>query len=68
MFEWLIFQLPFDAFHCVSLYTFNSLRLVYAIPDEKNHCIYNGVDLSFRDPNLVKTEEKNQISELFHLQ
>ena len=68
MFEWLIFQLPFDAFHCVSLYTFNSLRLVYAIPDEKNHCIHNGVDLSFRDPNLVKTEEKNQISELFHLQ
>ena len=31
IFEWLIFQLPFDAFHCVSLYTFNSLRLVYGI-------------------------------------
>ena len=68
MFERLIFQLPFDAFHCVSLYTFNSLRLVYAIPAEKNHCIYNGVDLSFRESALVKTEEKNQISELFHLQ
>ena len=29
LFEWLIFQLPYDCYHCVSLYTLNSLRLLY---------------------------------------
>lgn len=67
IFEWLIFQLPFDIFHCVSLYTLNSLRLVYAIPDRKLHFIYNGIDKDFRSPKLVTKEEKSQISSLFHL-
>ena len=67
IFEWLIFQLPFDIFHCVSLYTLNSLRLVYAIPDRKLHLIYNGIDKDFRSPKLVTKEEKSQISSLFHL-
>lgn len=67
IFEWLIFQLPFDIFHCVSLYTLNSLRLVYAIPDRKLHLIYNGIDKDFRSQKLVTKEEKSQISSLFHL-
>ena len=67
IFEWLIFQLPFDIFHCVSLYTLNSLRLVYAIPDRKLHLIYNGIDKDFRSPKLVTKEEKSQMSSLFHL-
>lgn len=67
IFEWLIFQLPFDIFHCVSLYTLNSLRLVYAIPDRKLHLIYNGIDKDFRSPKLVTKEEKSQISSLFYL-
>ena len=67
IFEWLIFQLPFDIFHCVSLYTLNSLRLVYAIPDRKLHLIYNGIDKDFRSSKLVTKEEKSQISSLFHL-
>ena len=67
IFEWLIFQLPFDIFHCVSLYTLNSLGLVYAIPDRKLHLIYNGIDKDFRSSKLVTKEEKSQISSLFHL-
>lgn len=67
-FEWMIFQLPFDVFHAVSLYTLNSLRLVYAIPDHKLHLIHNGIDRDFRAPQLVTKEEKSQISDLFHLQ
>ena len=67
IFEWLIFQLPFDIFHCVSLYTLNSLRLVYAIPDRKLHLIYNGIDKDFRSPKLVTKEKKGQMSSLFHL-
>ena len=67
IFEWLIFQLPFDIFHCVSLYTLNSLRLVYAIPDRKLYLIYNAIDKDFRSPKLITKEEKSQISSLFHL-
>jgi glycosyltransferase involved in cell wall biosynthesis len=47
LFEWLSFQFPHDAYHCVSLYTLNSLRIHYGLTDQKLHLIYNGVEADF---------------------
>lgn len=66
-FEWLIFQLPYSIYHCVSLYTLNSLRIAYWIPDEKLRLIYNGVDHNFWDRSKVSTDEKNTIREKYQL-
>ena len=67
VFEWLIFQLPYSMYHCVSLYTLNSLRIAYWIPDEKLRLIYNGVDHNFWDRSKVSTDEKNTIREKYQL-
>lgn len=53
----MIFRLPYDFYHCVSLYTLNSLRLVYGIPDSKLHLIHNGVDYDFWDRKKVDKKE-----------
>ncbi len=50
-FENLIFQFPYDIYHCVSTYTLNSLRISYNIPDKKMRMIHNGVDTDFWNPN-----------------
>ena len=60
LFEWLSFTFKHEAYHCVSLYTLNSIRLYYGIPDEKLHLIYNGVDTEFWDAMKV---DKNRIKE-----
>ncbi|MDR3169268.1 MAG: glycosyltransferase family 4 protein [Candidatus Peribacteria bacterium] len=65
LFEWLTFQFPHDVYHCVSLYTLNSVRLVYGIPDEKLHLIYNGVDTDFWDAGEVSEERKRQLRKKF---
>jgi len=49
-----------DIYHCVSLYTLNSIRLYYGIPDEKLHLIYNGVDTDFWDAGKVGEKVKKQ--------
>ena len=67
VFEWLIFQLPYSIYHCVSLYTLNSLRIAYWIADEKLRLIYNGVDHNFWDRSKVSTDEKNSIREKYQL-
>lgn len=67
VFEWLIFQLPYSIYHCVSLYTLNSLRIAYWIPDEKLRLIYNGVDHNFWDKSKVSVAEKNTIREKYQL-
>lgn len=64
-FEWLTFHFPHDAYHCVSLYTLNSVRLVYGIPDEKLHLIYNGVDTDFWDVEKVSEENKKNLRTKF---
>lgn len=66
-FELLIFQLPYSIYHCVSLYTLNSLRIAYWIPDEKLRLVYNGVDHNFWDRSKVSTDEKNTIREKYQL-
>jgi len=53
IFEKIIFWFPYDAYHCVSYYTMNSIRLVYGIPDKKITMIHNGVDTNFRNPAEV---------------
>lgn len=67
VFEWLIFQLPYSIYHCVSLYTLNSLRIAYWIADEKLRLIYNGVDHNFWDRSKVSATEKNTIREKYQL-
>ena len=67
VFEWLIFQLPYSIYHCVSLYTLNSLRISYWIADEKLRLVYNWVDHNFWDRSKVLTDEKNIIREKYQL-
>ncbi len=55
--EKIIFWFPYDAYHCVSYYTMNSLRMVYGISDKKIKMIYNGVDASFRNPQEVSAAD-----------
>ena len=67
VFEWLIFQLPYSMYHCVSLYTLNSLRIAYWIADEKLRLVYNWVDHNFWDRSKVSAAEKNTIREKYQL-
>lgn len=67
IFERLLFQLPYDCYHCVSLYTLNALRISYGISDHKLKLIHNGVDRDFRNANSITQEEKNQICSKFSL-
>lgn len=64
-FEFLIFQLPYDSYHCVSLYTLNALRLCYPVPDHKLILIPNGVDRSFRNPSALTALECPHICQDF---
>ena len=67
-FEWLIFHLPFQSYHCVSVYTLNSLRLVYGIRDEKLFLAYNGVDYDFWDKEKVWQAETQKVIKKFGLE
>lgn len=57
LFEWLMIKFPHDIYHCVSLYTLNSLRIKWGISDKKLHLIYNWVDDDFWDIKKVKKSE-----------
>ena len=58
-------KFPHDIYHCVSLYTLNSLRIKWWIDDEKLHLIYNWVDNDFWDIEKVKKSEINQRKEKY---
>ena len=57
LFERLMIKFPHDIYHCVSLYTLNSLRIKWWISDKKLHLIYNGVDNDFWNMEKVKKSE-----------
>ena len=57
LFEWLSFIFPHEIYHCVSLYTLNSLRIHCGIRDERLQLIYNGVDGDFWDKEKVKEKD-----------
>ena len=57
LFEWLMVKFPHDIYHCVSLYTLNSLRIKWWISDKKLHLIYNWVDNDFWDMKKVNKSE-----------
>lgn len=44
----------------------NSLRLLYGVNDDTLSLVYNGVDYSFWDPNLVKTSEIHQWKHIYN--
>ena len=52
----------------MSLYTLNSLRLVYGISDEKLFLAYNGVDYDFWDREKVSQEEAQMVIKKFGLE
>jgi len=56
-FESLIFQFPYDIYHCVSTYTLNSLRISYNIPDKKLKMIHNWVDTNFWNPKQINDSQ-----------
>ena len=60
LFEWLMIKFPHDIYHCVSLYTLNSLRVKWWISDKNLHLIYNGVDNDFWNMKNVKKSEINR--------
>ena len=56
-YQWLekiLFLFSFDYYHCVSLYTLNTLRTLFGVEDSKLRLIYNGVDTDFRNPQEIK--------------
>lgn len=57
LYEWIMLIFPHDLYHCVSLYTLNSLRVHTNIPNKKLHLIYNWVDNEFRDIKNVKESD-----------
>ena len=65
LFEWLMIKFPHNIYHCVSLYTLNSLRIKWWISDKKLHLIYNGVDNEFWDINKVRKTEINSRKEKY---
>ncbi len=65
LFERLMIKFPHDIYHCVSLYTLNSLRIKWWIDDKKLHLIYNWVDNDFWDIEKIKKPEINQRKEKY---
>ena len=65
LFEWLMIKFPHDIYHCVSLYTLNSLRIKWWISDKRLHLIYNWVDNNFWDIKKVKESEINKRKEKY---
>lgn len=58
LYEKLIFAISYTAYISVSLYTYNSIRLVYGIPDQKHHMIANTVDESWTMSKSEKAKKK----------
>ncbi|MCF7835428.1 glycosyltransferase family 4 protein [Candidatus Gracilibacteria bacterium] len=67
LFENLIFQFPYSIYHCVSIYTLNSLRISYKIPDNKLKMIHNGVDMDFWDINKIDESKIKDLKEKYGL-
>lgn len=66
-FEWLIFQCTFDHYTCSSLYTKNSLRLLFGIPDKKLSTTYCGIDDALWDETTVSDEQKHHLRSTYAL-
>lgn len=67
LFERFIFQLPFDYYTCSSLYTKNSLRLVFWIPDNKLTTTYCGINYEIRNKNNINPKISKQLRNDFWL-
>jgi glycosyltransferase involved in cell wall biosynthesis len=59
-FERLSFMGKHHIYHCVSLYTLNSLRIRYGLPDNKLHLVYNGVEEEFWTMKHVSSQAITQ--------
>lgn len=66
--EKIIIWLHFDIYHTVSHYTYNSLRLMFGISDNKLAMIYNGVEHDFRDYKNIDTTKSKQMLKMYNLQ
>lgn len=66
LYEKLIFTLKYNYFHCVSIYTLNSLRLLYGINDKKMEVLHNWIDPS-RSPSILDQTLLQTTSKKFNL-
>ncbi len=65
LFERSIFQFPFDMYTCSSLYTKNSLRLHFGIPDKKLVTTYCWIDYTLRDINTLDQNRQWELRTLY---
>lgn len=68
LFERLIFQFSFDFYTCSSLYTKNSLRLQFGIPDKKLVTTYCWIDYALRNTSTIWENEIQSIRNQYSLQ
>lgn len=66
-YEKLLVQYSYTRIHCVSLYTYNSLRIHYGIEDKRLHIIRNGVN-NLRSATDLNDKTTQKIIQKFAMQ
>lgn len=67
-YEWIsLTLLSFDHYICVSNYTKNCMRVMYGIPDNKLHTVYNGIDYNFWDPSTITQQEIDNLRNTYNI-
>jgi len=67
LFETLIFRFPYNIYHCVSIYTLNSLRISHNIEDKKLKMIHNWVDTDFWNPEKINKSDIERFKQKYLL-
>lgn len=57
----------FDEYHCVSVYTLNSLRLMTLIPDRKLKLVRNTIDREFRTKERCSIENQQNLQKKYEI-
>lgn len=57
----------FDEYHCVSVYTLNSLRLMTLIPDRKLKLVRNTIDKGFRTKERCNIENQQNLQKKYEI-
>ncbi len=58
----------FDAYHCVSLYTYNAMRTVIGVQDDRLHLIYNWVNHEDWSRSELDTSRVQQMKNIYWFQ
>lgn len=68
LYEKYVVRLNFAAYHAVSRYTANTLRVFAGIPDDRIHMIYNGIDHKFWSIKNVDKKRVEQMKKIYGLE